>query len=354
MILPTTYLAALLLLIGSMFCLGTWTNTQKLAFKWRFELFYYDFALGALVCAAIATFTLGSMNSQDLTFSDNLLIAGYRKMAYAVGAGLIFNLGNFLFVAAIAVAGMAVAFPMTFGVAIVTAAVCGFIQNPQGNNAALLFGGVLLVLIGVGLDTLAHSGRVEAIVMASKGALQVDPRTKMALKPPAVARGVLLGVLGGILIGVAYPIVDSARTGDNGVGPYGLALMFAGAMFVSTLLYAPFFINFPVQGDPVQVRDYFKGTKKQHFWGIFGGFIWAAGLVGSMVAASAPPALQVGPALSYSLGQGGALIGSLWGLLAWREFKDAPASARTLLWGTIVLFIAGIALLGLAPVYATK
>src|SRR5689334_22904779 len=106
MLLPTTYLAALLLSIASMICWGSWANSQKLAGKWRFELFYYDYSLGTLLCALIAAYTFGSLNGQDLTFSDNLLIVSKHNMAYGMGAGAVFNLANMLLVAAISVSGM--------------------------------------------------------------------------------------------------------------------------------------------------------------------------------------------------------------------------------------------------------
>ena len=110
MILPTTYLAALLLSILTMICWGSWANTQKFSGKWRFELFYYDYALGLLITATILAFTFGTFGS-ELSFMDNMAIAGKKQMAFALAAGVIFNLANMLLVAAIAVAGLSVAFP---------------------------------------------------------------------------------------------------------------------------------------------------------------------------------------------------------------------------------------------------
>src|SRR4051794_15514662 len=109
MILPTTYATAMLLTILSMICWGSWANTFKMTKKWRFDLFYFDFSLGLLLTGVIAAFTLGSMGD-DLSFTDNLLIAGKRHVAYAIAAGVIFNLANMLLIAAISLAGMAVAF----------------------------------------------------------------------------------------------------------------------------------------------------------------------------------------------------------------------------------------------------
>src|SRR5215475_13772923 len=115
MILPTTYLAALVLLVFSMICWGSWANTQKLAGKWRFELFYYDYSLGTLLCSVLLAFTFGSLHSQELTFTDNMLIVSKHHMAYALGAVAVFNLANMLLVAAISVSGLAVAFPVAIG-----------------------------------------------------------------------------------------------------------------------------------------------------------------------------------------------------------------------------------------------
>jgi glucose uptake protein len=161
MILPTTYFGALLLLIVSMLCWGSWANTQKLAGKWRFELFYYDYSLGVLLCAIVAAFTFGSWLPKELTFQDNFLIAGRRQMIYGVAAGAVFNLANMLLVAAIAVAGMAVAFPIAIGLALVIGVIWNFALNPQG-NPFLLFGGAALVFAAIIINAFAYSTYVDA------------------------------------------------------------------------------------------------------------------------------------------------------------------------------------------------
>src|ERR1700760_4549239 len=100
MIIPATYSAALFLMILSMLCWGSWANTFKLSGKWRFELFYLDYSLGVVLAAVLAAFTFGSMGD-ELSFRDNLSIASRTHMAYALIAGVIFNLANMLLVAAI-------------------------------------------------------------------------------------------------------------------------------------------------------------------------------------------------------------------------------------------------------------
>jgi len=354
MILPSTTLAGLLLLILTLFCWGSWANSQRLVFKWRFELFYYDFAIGLAACVLLAALTLGSLNAQELTVSDNMMIAGYRKMAYGVGAGVIVNLAYMLLVAAISLSGMAVAFPISFGVALVVTSLTNFIGSPQPSNALLLFGGLTLVVIAVVLDCIAYRSQVDALAAAAKTGPVLDPRTRLPVRTPVAARGILLSVLAGIPLGFFLPVVDGSRTGENGVGPYGLAALIGAGMFFSTLIYVPFFINFPVQGDPVQVRDYFKGAKKQHFWGIFAGFVWAVGLISALVEGTVPPALQASPALVAGLLQGGPIVATLWGLIAWREFNGATQGVRLLMLAMIVTYLAGLALVSLASVYSSR
>lgn len=354
MILPATTLASLLLLILTLFCWGSWANTQRLVFKWRFELFYYDFALGVAACVVIAVFTFGSMNSQELTVSDNMMLAAYRKIAYALAAGVIVNLANMLLVAGISLSGMAVTFPLSFGIALMVTSLTNYIGNPQSSNALLLFGGLTLVLVAIVVDIIAYRSHVSALAAASKKGPMLDPRTRLPVRPPTVARGILLSILSGIALGFFLPVVDSSRVGDNGVGPYALAALIGAGMVFSTLLYVPFFINFPVQGDPIQVRDFFKGAKKQHFWGIFGGLVWAIGLLAALVEGSVAPSVQTGPALTTALLQGAPILAALWGLLAWREFKGSTQGVKMLLLGMIVVYIAGLALVSLAPIYASK
>jgi len=352
MLLPTTYVAALLLLIGSMLCWGSWANTQKLAGKWRFELFYYDFSVGMLVFALIAAYTLGEMAPKELTFSDNMLIAAKRQMAWALGAGMVFNLANLLLVAAISVSGLAVAFPISIGLALVIGTVWSFTLNPQG-NPLLLFGGAALVVVAIVVDAFAYSGYLDAKAAAAVAALQPDPRAKKKLpKGPGAARGIVLSILSGILMGMFYPMVELAKEGDAGVGPYGVGLLFAGGVFVSSLFYLPFFMNFPVQGDPVEFAGYFKGTLKQHLLGLTGGVIWMAGGLANFAAASTPAAVQVGPAISYAVGQGATLVSALWGLLVWKEFEGANLRVKLLIAVMLVLFVTGLAMISIAPLHA--
>jgi len=354
MILPNTYGAALALLIISMFCWGSWANTQKLSGKWRFELYYYDYSLGLLLCAVIAAYTAGQWLPQELTFSDNLLIAGKREMLWAGAAGAVFNLANMLLVAAIAVSGMAVAFPIGIGLALVEGVVWNYALNPQG-NPILLFGGVFLVVGAIIVDAFAYSGYLDDQEdAAKKAALQIDPRAKKRPpKPTGAARGILLSIVSGLLMGAFYPMLELSRQGEIGLAPYSLALLFGVGVLISSLFYLPFFLNFPVEGEPIQTKDYLKGTVRQHLLGIAGGLIWMVGGICNFAAAASPVTVQVGPAVSYALGQGATMVSALWGLIVWREFKGAQPRVKAMIGFMLVLFIAGLSMVSMAPLHAS-
>lgn len=363
MILPTTYWAALALLIVSMICWGSWANTQKMAGKWRFELYYYDFSFGLVLCAVIAALTLGGWNSNNLTVSDNFLLAAKRQMAWAVAGGVVFNLANMLLVAAISVAGMAVAFPIAIGLALVIGVVGNYALNPQG-NPVLLFGGAFLVVAAVIVNAFAYSAYSEAKLeekrkapKAPVGTKPAAPASKSTPRSPATkgpaptgaARGIILSVVAGLLMGAFYPLVQMGAQGENGVAPYSLALLFGGGVLFSTFFYVPFFLTFPVDGTVIEVKQYFRGTRAQHVLGLAGGAVWMVGGLANFAAAATPASVQVGPAVSYALGQGATLISALWGLLIWKEFKGATYRVKLLIAIMLVLFVSGLTMVSIAP-----
>ncbi|MBC7927599.1 MAG: AcrB/AcrD/AcrF family protein [Bryobacteraceae bacterium] len=335
MILPTTYLAALLLSILSMLCWGSWANTFKLTRKWRFELFYFDYAFGVMIAALIAAFTFGS-SGDGMSFLDNLEVTGKRQLGFALAAGAVFNLANILLVAAISLAGLSVAFPVGIGLALVIGVVWNYVLKPAG-NPLFLFGGAALVVVAILVDALAY--RMHAV---SKGSVQQGS-----------IKGLLLSVVSGILMGSFYPLVQIATAGELGLGPYSVGVVFSVGVLFTTFIFNLYFINLPVQGEPVPIGDYFKGTPANHILGLLGGGIWYAGTIANFVAAAAPGEASVGPAVSYALGQGATMISALWGLLVWHEFRGAVANVKMLLVLMIILFIAGLSLVSVAPLYAS-
>jgi len=347
MVLPQTYGAALLLIIVSMLCWGSWANTFKLAGKWRFELFYYDYSLGVLIAATIYALTLGNFGADGFGFVDDLAHAGKRQIFFGAVGGMVFNLANMLLVAAISLAGLSVAFPVGIGLALVIGVIWNYILKPQG-NPTLLFSGAAIVAGAIIVDAFAYRALEagKAAQLAKPGATQGQRKT--------TGKGIVLSLLSGVLMGSFFPLVEMGKAGPLGMGPYAIGFVFALGVFLSTFVFNVFFMNFPIEGAPVAISGYFKGTRRQHLLGIVGGLIWATGTIANFVAASSPESVQVGPAISYAIGQGATMVSALWGLLVWKEFAGAVPRVRLLVAVMLILFVCGLGLVSMAPLYAQR
>lgn len=348
MILPQTYLGALLLLILSMICWGSWANTYKFAGKWRFELYYFDYAFGVLLMAAICAFTFGSQpTSEGLEFLDDLSATGRRQIFYGFGAGAVFNLANMLLVASISLAGMAVAFPVGIGTALVVGVVWNYAIQPKG-NPGLLFVGVALIALAIVVDALAYHKHAETKLAEEAKA----PKPKAPKKKAPPIKAIILSVVSGLLMGSFFPLLEMGKAGDLGLGPYAISFVFSVGVFLTTFVFNLFFMNLPVQGSAVEFRDYFRGKASQHLLGVLGGALWFTGMIGTSAVASATAKdAQVGPAVSYALAQGATMVSALWGLLLWREFEGSDMRVKSLIIVMLVLFLSGLGLVSMAPLY---
>ncbi len=327
MFIPETYAVALVLMVLSMLCWGSWANTQKAASDFRFELFYWDYVWGILLCSIVVGLTLGRTDaSSPDSFFLNLSTASAGKMVLALVGGAIFNLANILLVAAIALAGMAVAFPIGIGLALVIGSIANYLINPKG-NPLLLFGGILLVVLAIVFDALAYR--------------------KISKDVKVTTKGIVLSLLCGVFMGSFYPFVAKGLTGPEHLGPYTVAFVFAIGVLISNFPFNYAFMRRPVSGPPVAFRDYFAGRGGAHAWGVVGGIIWTVGTISNFVASYAQ---MVGPATSYALGQGATMVSAIWGVFVWKEFRGADTSTRRYLGLMFVLFILGLASIALAPV----
>jgi glucose uptake protein len=346
MVVPHSYVVALLMTILTMTCWGSWANVVKLVKDWRFELLYYDYSLGILLTSIVAGLTLGSMGSCGRPFLDDLANASAQNIAFGFLGGVVYCISNILVVGAMAVAGLGVAFPIGVGLALVVGVIWNYFVNPQG-NPILLFTGVAMVVAAIVLDGVAY--RIHTLAKASgnqeQKAGQADGKGK-------IRKGILLSVIGGVLMGMFFPLVELGKKGPGGLGPYAIGFVFSAGIFLSTFVFNAYFLRKPVQGEPLRVSDYFKGTFKEHFWGIVGGVVWAVGTLSSFVAASAPRELQVGPAISYALGQGSTMVGAFWGVVVWKEFAGGASLVMRLLVLMFILFVCGLAIVSIAPLYA--
>jgi glucose uptake protein len=332
MLVPETYLAALCLMILTMLCWGSWANTLKFCPGFRFQLFYWDYAIGMAVGAMFWGLTAGSLGSAGTPFLEDVARTPLAPMLFAMAGGAIFNVANLLLVAAIDVAGMAVAFPVGIGLALVIGAISNYVLKPVG-NPLLLFGGVALVAVAIVLDAMAY-------------------RKREGTAKATTARGILISLACGVLMGCFYPFVAHALNGEPGktaAGPYAVTLFFTVGLLVSTVPANLLLMKKPLDGkEPVNGADYWKAPFGWHIAGTLGGAIWCTGGVANFLASGAH---LVGPAVSYSIGQGATMVSACWGVFVWREFAGAPRAATWLLVLMFVVFLVGLGAIALAPLY---
>ena len=323
---PQVYGIVFLFMITSMLCWGSWANTRKLTAGYSFSLFYWDYVIGIIVGSLVWGFTLGSLGDQGTAFVANLHAADLTHCLYAVLGGIIFNVANLLLVAAIDLAGMAVAFPVGIGLALIVGVVSNYVIHPTG-NPYLIFGGVSLVAIAIVLDALAYKRREPGGTTST--------------------RGVVLSVISGILMGSFYPFVAKSTLGDHALGPYAVALVFAFGVALCSLPLNMFLMKHSLTGEaPTTFRQYVSARGSWHFWALLGGVIWSTGAVASFVASKAE---LVGPAVSYAIGQGATMVSAFWGVFVWREFSSAPAVSRKLIPWMFFFFLTGLGAIAVAP-----
>ena len=324
---PHTYPAALLLMILSMLCWGSWANTQKIDATWRFELFYLDYTFGLLAASILFGLTLGRTDPASAnSFFLNLHAASARSILEAFLGGAIFSIGNILLVAAISVAGMAVAFPVGAGLALVLGSLLNYFVSPTG-NPVLIFGGIAMVCVAIGLDALAYR--------------DLEGGGKSS------AKGILLSIGGGIGAGLFYPFVAKSLTGPAHLVPYTVNLVFAVGALTTAIPMSYLLMRKPVAGLPFSFRDYTAGNARLHAWGIAGGIVWGLGTIANFVASYVP---MIGPATSFAMGEGNTMISALWGVFVWKEFKGADRRVRLLLALMFLFFLIGLISIALAPI----
>ncbi len=343
MILPGSYNVVLLVLIVGMLSWGTWANTLKAAGdKWRFELYCFDFAIGVVIASVALALTFGNLGFDGFSFTDDLRLAGKRQDLFAFGAGGIFNLGNMLLLAALSLVGMATAFTVAMGVALVVGVLWSYALNP-GGSALLMFTGAAVVIGAVVTGVLAYRNyATQQLRAAAEGAKTKPKRTTVGKK------GIVLGVAGGFMLGSFAPLVQMARSGENGLGPYSAGFIFAIGVFFSTFVYNLFFMNLPVKGEPLDMAEYLRGSLQRHGMGLLGGIVWYIGAIASLLGSRVEGAAKVQPSIGYALGQAGIIIAAICGLFLWREFANADSKVKTYLGLMLVLLAIGIGLVSTA------
>ena len=320
---PHSLEVALFMMITSAICWGSWANTYKGVKNYRFELFYWDYAVGIFLVSLILAMTMGSTGNEASSFLNNVRSADTNNIVSTMVGGAIFNLANLLLVAAIDMAGLAIAFPVSIGIALVVGVISSYALQPKG-NAALLAGGVLCALIAVVLDGKAYGSLAVAGRLVSR-------------------KSIVVCVVSGVLMGLWAPFVAHAMTAGNTLGPYSIAVFLTLGALLSCLIWNIYFMKHPLVGEPVSFAGFFSGPVSGHALGLLGGFIWGIGMVFNLVAAS-----FTGVAISYAIGQSAPMVAALWGVFAWKEFDGAPGKAKMYLGLMFVFYCLGILLVARA------
>ena len=327
MFIPQSYHLAIILCVITMLCWGSWGNTQKLAGKsWRFELFYWDYVIGILLFALLLGFTMGSTGEGGRKFTADIAQADSRNMLNAFFGGVVFNASNILLVAAMSIAGMAVAFPVGVGIALALGVIINYVYTPKG-NPLLLFVGLGFIVAAIIIDAFAYK---KHIINSKK----------------VSGNGIVLSISAGILMALFYRFVASSMASDfvspeaGKLTPYSAIFFFAIGVLVSNLPFNYLIMRRPFAGSPLSFRDYFKGDFNTHLTGVLGGVIWNIGMSMSIIASG-----KAGFAISYGLGQGATLIAALWGVFIWKEFKGATKQVNLLVFLMFLAYLAGLGLL---------
>jgi glucose uptake protein len=321
------YSLAVFFCVITMLCWGSWANTQKLSSSsWRFELFYWDYVIGIVFFSLLLGLTLGSTGDEGRSFVPDMSQGSRSALSSAFIGGVIFNAANILLVAAIAIAGMSVAFPVGIGLALVIGVIVNYIQFPVG-NALLLFAGVAFILVAI----LLNSGAYRRMMSSSKS---------------VSTKGLLLSVISGAMMGLFYKYVAASMFADftipepGKLSPYTAVFIFSIGILASNFVFNSLLMRFPFAGTPVSYSDYFRGSLRSHMTGVLGGAIWCLGMSFNIIASG-----KAGPAISYGLGQGATVVAALWGIFVWKEFKQAPKGTSTILNIMLACFAIGLVLI---------
>lgn len=319
---PDTFAIALLMMVTSTVCWGSWANTYKLTKGYRFELFYWDYAIGIVLIAVVLALTMGSRGGPD-SFLDNVRGADASNIVLALAGGVIFNIANLLLVAGIDMAGLAVAFPVAIGIALVEGVVLSYALQPKGDPVMLGLG-VALAILAVIAD-----GKAYGSLTAGRSAVS--------------RRSIVVCVVSGLLMGAFAPFVTRALTAGHPLTSYSIGVFFTVGALLCCFVVNVYFMKKPLVGEPVDFRGYFHQRAADHLLGLLGGTIWGTGMVFNFVAAS-----FAGVAISYAIGQAAPMVAALWGVFVWKEFRGANSTARGYLAAMFVFYLLALSIIARA------
>lgn len=311
------------LMLLSMICWGSWANTFKLTRGVRFELFYWDYAIGLAASATAIAAVAGAGAAGGEAFPQCLVSGSAAALGQSLAAGAIFNLANLLLVAAIAMAGLAVAFPVAIGTALIVGTALTYFVDRKGAPLILATGVVLAM----------------AAILCCAAAYRANARGS-----PVTRKGVVICLVSGVLMGSWTPLAASSMQSRPGsLTPLASLAIFGIGVLLSTIPFNLYFMRRPLNDAPVSMSGYFSGGPGWHLLGLLGGLVWTIGTASNLVAGN-----SVGFAVAYAIGQSAPLVASLWGIFVWKEFAGAPRAAVRALAAMFLLYLAAIGILSQA------
>ncbi len=320
---PASFSSALIMTMFSAVFWGSWANTYKGTKGYPFALFYWDYIVGVLICSFVFAFTLGSTGGSGEAFLTNLHLADASNIWFALIAGFIFNIANILLVAGIDIAGLAVAFPIAIGIAVVEGVVLSYILQPKG-NIFYLCAGLLLAIAAILFDAAAYKSLGQVGRAVSR-------------------KGIVVNVISGLLMGGFAPFEARSLTTGHALTPYSVAALFSVGAFICCFFINVYFMRRPLVGEPVSIGGYWRARAGDHSLGILGGIVWGLGGCFNLIAAG-----FVGVPISYAIGQSAPMIAALWGVLVWHEFAGASARAKGFLGAMFLFYVSAVTLIALA------
>jgi glucose uptake protein len=159
-------------------------------------------------------------------------------------------------------------------------------------------------------------------------------------------KGIALAFLAGLCIAFFYRFVAASLATDfsaadaGKISSYTAVVFFSIGALISTIIVNPIFMAKPVQGEPVRISQWLRGTPRAHLFGLLGGAIWCLGNSVSFMSVGA-----ASPAISYGLSNAAPVVAALWGIFVWKEFKDAPKSTDLLLTLMFAFYLIGLVLI---------
>jgi glucose uptake protein len=313
---PPDFMTALIMTAFSAVFWGSWANTYKGAKKYPFELFYLDYIVGVVLCSLVFALTLGSHGAVGEPFLANVHAANGMNIVWAMIGGFIFNVANLLLVAGIAIAGLAIAFPIAIGIAVIEGVVLSYALQPKG-SATFLAIGVAFATLAIIFDALAYKRLSGGLTITKKG--------------------IVVNIVSGLLMGAFAPFVTKSLTTEHALTPYSVAVFFSLGAFICCFFINPYLMRHPLLGEPVSFSGFFQTSGMNHALGVLGGIIWGLGGCFNFVAAG-----FVGVAISYAIGQSSPMIAAAWGVLVWKEFRGADSKAWLYLGLMFLSYIAAV------------